>query len=232
MLYIQIQPWFVFITQEFWLLNVWHTSYPHFCSLGCFAYTEKGTWFMVVQYYLLIAFLQVIMPQWRNITVVKQLNLYNVVRTRVSAILILEVFWNVMNKQIASNRDLKMVAQKSQLSDKTKNVIDYQEKSIVISSCSKQRADTGIKHKDLHTKLTKPTSRCRVTWKKRAVSRLLSTEHRNRRLQFAKLHVNCHIYPIQVVIWTAMNQDFDLISMMDFGVYGEKIWAIQRLLCC
>lgn len=87
----------------------------------------------------------------------------NVVRSRVSAILILEVFWNVMNKQIASNRDLKMVAQKSQLSDKTKNVIDYQEKSIVISSSSKQRADTGIKHKDLHTKLTKPTSRCRVT---------------------------------------------------------------------
>lgn len=204
MLYIQIQPWFVFITQEFWLLNVWHTSYPHFCS----HYAS--------------------MKKYNSSKTAESFN--NVVRSRVSAILILEVFWNVMNKQIASNRDLKMVAQKSQLSDKTKNVIDYQEKSIVISSSSKQRADTGIKHKDLHTKLTKPTSRCRVTWKKRAVSRLLSTEHRNRRLQFAKFHVNCHIYPIQVVIWTAMNQD--LISMMDFGVYGEKIWAIQRLLCC
>lgn len=42
--------------------------------------------------------------------------------SRVSAILILEVFWNVMNKQIASNRDLKVFAQKSQLSDKTEKM--------------------------------------------------------------------------------------------------------------
>lgn len=130
-----------------------------------------------------------------------------------------------MNKQIASNRDLKVVAQKSQLSDKTEKM------SLIIKRNRLSSAVVLNRELTLATSIRISTQNLRnrlhgaglgLREKKRAVSRLLSMEHRNRRLQFAQYHVNCHIYPIQVVLWTAMNQDFDLISMMDFGVIGEK----------
>lgn len=58
--------------------------------------------------------------------------------------------------------------------------------------------------------------------RKPTVRRPLSVEHCNRRLQVCQDHVNCHHHHIQGVLWTVMNQDLDLISMIVLGVYGEK----------
>lgn len=105
----------------------------------------------------------------------------------VSANFLLDFCWSVMNNQIASNRDLKIIAQKSQLSDKTKKM------SLIV----KRNRLSSAKCKRL------------------AVRQFLSVEHRNHRLHFAQDHVNCHLHPIQRVLWR---------FWLDFNDGLRRIW--------
>lgn len=100
-----------------------------------------------------------------------------------------------------------MVAQKAQLSGKTEKMSLIVKRNRFSSAVALNRelsmaTGIGIFTQNLRNRLY--DAGLQLSARRPAVRRRLTVKHRNCRHQFAQDRINCHLHPIQGVLWTAV----------------------------